>query len=207
MKRFFTYGTAVVIPVLFLGCISPTISREVSSGRRALRLENPTDAARHFESASRMDPGYVTGFTPLNVGIWTYLGRAYYESGQNEKALESLKRAKSTHGNDYLARVYLGLVLSSQNGSRTQGVQELQTGLEGLAHWLRDLPGTGREGKFWDPGNYIANNISQTRAMLQGEQPDWQAVRANVLRLGRELEEEILEVQQEMDHDKRQTEN
>jgi tetratricopeptide (TPR) repeat protein len=207
MKRVFIYEYVFILPLLFAGCASVSVSREIFSGRQALRLDKPTEAVRHFEAASHLDPDYVTGFTRLNIGVWTYLGRAYYESGEKDKALASLNRAKATFSNDHLARVFLGLVQLSQNGSSAGGVSELQAGLEGLAGWLRTLPGTSREGKFWDPGKYIANRIAQTGALLRVERPDWEAVRANVLWIARELDDEIRAVKEQMEQDKRQTEN
>ncbi len=66
----------------------------------------------HFEAAARQDPNYTTRFTLLNTGIWTYIGRAYYEIGEKEKALASLKPAKESSSDDYFARIYLGLVIS-----------------------------------------------------------------------------------------------
>ncbi len=175
--------------VLLSGCVSLEMTKEVQSGRNALRLGKAKEAIPYFEAAARTDPSYVTGFTLPNTGIVTYLGRAYYESGQKEKALESLKRAKASVANDYFARIYLGLVMS-QSGARREGAVELEAGLKGLAVWLQTLPGRLAEGQYWDPGNFLTDTISRTRKMLQAEEPNWREITANVEWLGKEFEEE-----------------
>jgi len=161
-------------------------------------LGQPKEALTHFEAAAAQDPNYTTRFTLLNTGIWTYVGRAYYEIGEKEKALASLKRAKKSSSDDYLARTYLGLVMA-QTGNTRDGKAELEAGLKGLAVWLETLP--GREGQYWDTSNYLADSITQTRKMLQAERPDWQGIAANVEWLGMELEEEIEDVKTKKSHD------
>ena len=205
MRRPFKFRHLFLLPLLAAGCVSPQVLKDVFSGRAALRLGEPAKAVPYFEAAARLDPGYITDFTVLNVGIWTYLGRAYYESGDISKARESLERAKAAHSNDYLARVYLGLALSSRSDTRPQAVRELRAGLEGLARWLQRLPGSSPQGRYWDPGDYIANRVSQTLALLRPEQPDWEAVKENVLWLGRALEQEILDVQFEINQERNVT--
>ena len=183
---------------LFLlgGCVSLQVGREVQSGRTALMLGNPDAAVPHFEAASRLDPDYITGFTLLDVGIWTYLGRAYYEAGQKEKALESLKKAKARHSEDYFARIYLGLVMS-QNAQRREGTAELDAGLEGLGVWLDTLPSRTQDGKYWDPGGHLRRAIVATRGLLQAERINVARVDENVRWLGKNFDEEIDEVRRE----------
>ena len=193
MRRFFDLCSFLIVLISVGSCATVQVSREVQSGRSALKLGQPKEALTHFEAAAAQDPNYTTRFTLLNTGIWTYVGRAYYEIGEKEKALASLKRAKDSSSNDYVDRIYLGLVMA-QTGNTRQGKAELAAGLKGLAVWLESLPGTGLEGELWDPERRIANGISQTRKMLQAERPDWQAIATNVEWLGKMLEEEIEEV-------------
>ncbi len=199
MKSFFNFFLLFLFVIILSSCTTLQVSREVQSGRTALKLDKPKAALTHFEAAATQDPNYTTRFTLLDTGIWTYIGRAYYEIGEKEKALTSLKRAKDSSGDDYLARIYLGLVMS-QNGKRRQGASELDAGLKGLAVWLEALPGRDVDGHYWDPGNYLADNISKTRKMLQVERPNWRGITANVEWLGKELEEEIEEVIGRKDH-------
>jgi len=199
MKRYFDLGSLFFLLIFVGGCATIQVSREVQSGRSALKLGQPKEALTHFEAAAAQDPNYTTRFTLLNTGIWTYVGRAYYEIGEKEKALASLKRAKKSSSDDYLARTYLGLVMA-QTGNTRDGKAELEAGLKGLAVWLETLP--GREGQYWDPSNYLADSITQTRKMLQAEKPDWQSIVANVEWLGKALEEEIESVKTDKEMEK-----
>jgi len=191
MKRIILLSSVFFL-LLFAGsCTTIQVSTDVQSGRSALKLGQPKEALTYFEAAAAQDPNYTTRFTLLNTGIWTYVGRAYYEIGEKEKALASLKRAKESSSDDYIGRIYLGLVMA-QTGNAREGKAELKAGLKGLAVWLESLP--GREGQYWDPGHRIANGISELLKMVQVERPDWQGIAADVEWLGKELEEEIEEV-------------
>jgi len=190
MKRFFYLCPSVFFLILVSSCATIQVSREVQSGRSALKLNQPKAALTHFEAAAAQDPNYTTRFTLLTTGIWTYVGRAYYAIGEKDKALASLKRAKKSSSDDYVGRIYLGLVMA-QTGNTRGGKAELEAGLKGLAAWLESLPGTGLKGELWDPGHRIANGISELLKMVQVERPDWQGIATNVEWLGKALEEEI----------------
>jgi len=201
MKRIIDLSSVFCLLIFVSGCATVKVSREVQSGRSALKLGQPKEALTHFEAAAAQDPNYTTRFTLLNTGIWTYVGRAYYEIGEKEKALASLKRAKDSSSDDYLARIYLGLVMF-QNGRRREGIAELEAGLKGLTVWLGTLPGRSLDGQYWDPGNYLADTISKTRNMLQAREPNWQGIAANVVWLGKEFEEEVDEVKRQKDRNR-----
>ncbi len=198
----FSFNYAMPFFVLFFlsSCATIQVSKDVQSGRTALMLGQPKEALTHFEAAAALDPNYTTRFTLLDTGIWTYVGRAYYEIGEKEKALASLKRAKDSSSNDYVGRIYLGLVMS-QNGRRREGFAELEAGLKGLAIWLESLPDEGQDGSYWDPGHRIANRSSKLLKMVQVERPDWQGIATNVEWLGKALEEEIENVKEEYNED------
>lgn len=204
MKRIIDLSSVFFLLILVGGCTTIQVSREVQSGRSALKLNQPKEALTHFEAAAAQDPNYTTRFTLLNTGIWTYVGRAYYAIGENDKALASLKRAKESSNDDYLARIYLGLVMA-QTGNTRQGKVELEPGLKGLADWLETLP--GRDGQYWDPDHRIANGISELLKMVQVERPDWQGIAADVEWLGEVLEEEIEEVKNDKQMERESTSN
>lgn len=188
---------ASAVAVLFLtGCASMQVAKEVQSGRMALRLSDPKAAAQHFEQAGALNPNYITDFTTLQIGVWTYDGRAYYEAGNIDKALEALKRARQQHASDYVAALYLGLVMSQKNG-RPEAAKQIEEGLTGLHEWLATLPSRIEEGRFWDPGKKLLKTMEQTLAMLQEKEIDWKQVRANTEWLGRMLDEEIEEVRKQ----------
>ena len=190
MRRIFYFCSSVLLLNLLSGCTTIQVSREVQSGRSALKLNQPKEALTHFEAAAAQNPNYTTRFTLLTTGIWTYVGKAYYAIGEKDKALASLKRAKESSSDDYVGRIYLGLVMA-QTGNTRAGKAELEAGLKGLAVWLEGLPGTGEKGQLWDPGHRIANGISQILKQVQVARPDWQGIATNVEWLGEALEEEI----------------
>jgi len=190
MKRIIDLSSIFFLLIFAGSCTTIQISTEVQSGRSALNLGQPKEALTQFEAAAAQDPNYTTRFTLLTTGIWTYVGRAYYEIGEKEEALASLKRAKESSSDDDVGRIYLGLVMA-QTGNRREGKAELEAGLKGLAVWLESLPGTGQMGQFWDPDRRIANGISILLKQVQAERPDWQGIATNVEWLGEVLEEEI----------------
>lgn len=182
------------------GCVAMQVEREVQSGRRALRLNNPKAAIPHFEIAAGLNSDYLSNFSPLQISIWTYIGRAYYEAGDGTKALESFKRARERYSDDYLARAYLGAIMI-ENGQRAEGVKEVQIGVSGLKTWLETLPGRSLDGKYWDPGRYMVNTMAETLSLLRAEKADWKQVSENVRWLGRNLDEEIEKARRDRDRD------
>jgi tetratricopeptide (TPR) repeat protein len=59
--------------------------------------------------SAQSDPNYVAPFSSFQGSIWTYLGRAQYQSGKLADAKRSLERALSQMPNDAVAKLYLGL--------------------------------------------------------------------------------------------------
>ena len=186
---------------LLSGCAAMKVERDVQSGRIAMKLGNPKAAIPHFEAAAQLDPDYITDFTIVDIGIWSYAGMAYYEAGEKEKALASFKQAKQRHSEDYFARIYLGL-MKSQDGQRREGAAELVDGLKGLGHWLDTVPDQTRGGSYWDPGNKLAKGIAQTVAMVEAEKINWQAVGDSVVWLAQEFDEEIDEAKYDYQWDR-----
>jgi len=206
MKFSFVYAMPFFVVLFLSSCATLQVSKDVQSGRRALKLGQPKEALTHFEAAARVDPNYTTRFTLLNTGIWTYVGRAYYEIGEQEKALASLKRAKESSSEDYFARIYLGLVMS-QNGSRREGIAELEGGLEGLEVWLETLTWQGPDGQFWDPGGRLKKGVAETRGLLRAEKINLARVDEHVRWLGKEFEEEIEEVRDDKQREREDDDN
>ena len=81
------------------------------------------------------NPNYQTS-NALHESIWTYLGRAYYETGKYAEARKALDQALALDPNDSMARLYLGMTLTRSN-DRERGLVEMQTGLNGI-HVLLD---------------------------------------------------------------------
>jgi len=187
---------------LFLlgGCAVMKVEREVQSGRRAMQLGNFQSALGYFEAAAQADPDYLTNFTLLDIGIWSYVGMAHYSEGDKGKALASFKQAKQHHREDQIARVFLGLVMS-ESGDRREGKKELVNGLNGLDRWLDTTRYSTPKGELWDPGDYLAKEIGQTLKLLQAEEVNWGEINENVVRLARNFDDEIDEVKRDYQFD------
>jgi len=82
---------------------------EFLSGRRALMTGDYPTALAYFERIAQSDPNYVAPFSSFQESIWTYLGRAQYQTGKLTDAKRSLERALSQTPNDSVAKLYLGL--------------------------------------------------------------------------------------------------
>ena len=195
MNFSFRYAVPIFVLVFLSSCATLQVAQDVQSGRTALKLGQPKAAITHFEAAGQSDPDYLTDFTLLDIGISSYIGMAYYQAGEKEKALESFKQAKQRHRDDHFARVFLGLVMS-QNGQRREGTAELVAGLNGLGSWLDTIRYSARThtGELWDPGDYLRKEIGEMLTLLEAEEVNWGAINESVVTLARNFDEEINEV-------------
>ena len=82
--------------------------------------------------------------------VWTYLGRCQYHLGNLDDARFSLERALAVYGDDYLARVFMGLTVARQ-GDDTNGFRELERGLKGLEEWIEYENSRDPAKSFWGP--------------------------------------------------------
>ncbi|HEX9143625.1 MAG TPA: hypothetical protein VGA09_05080 [Candidatus Binatia bacterium] len=95
----------------FTACATLESQSEFLAGRQALIRHDPTTAISYFERVALGDPKFVTKSTLLSQSIWTYVGRAQYESGKFVEAKESCEKALSYFSDDQMAKLYLGLSL------------------------------------------------------------------------------------------------
>jgi len=198
MNRIFNFGSLFLLFIFISSCATLQVAQDVQSGRTALNLGQPKEALTHFEAASQSNPDYITDFTLLDIGIWSYVGMAYYQAGEKEKALESFKQAKQRHREDHFARVFLGLVMS-QNGQRREGTAELVAGLNGLGSWLDTIRYSARThtGELWDAGDYLRKEIGEMLTLLEAEEVNWGAINESVVTLARNFDDEIDEVKRD----------
>jgi tetratricopeptide (TPR) repeat protein len=91
------------------GCAGLEIGGDFSSGRRALMTGDSAMALTYFTRAAQRDPNYVAPFSSFRESIWTYLGRAQYQSGKLAEAKSSFEKALSQVPGDSVAKLYLGL--------------------------------------------------------------------------------------------------
>lgn len=176
--------------VLLSGCVGFQVGGEIQGGRTALMYGDPKVALVHFQQVATLEPGYITNFTIFQEGIWTYVGRANYTVGNLPEARKALEQARSRSERDYLAKLYLGLVLARQ-GERERGSREVEAGLKGLMDWLDYVDQYTHQGRYWDPGKRIQRTIQKNLAMISGREFDWLELRQNIEWLGKEIEQEI----------------
>ena len=174
--------------------------REIMKGRDALLVGNHKAALPNFEAIAQSNPNYINCAQGLCIGIWTYLGRTYHELGNNQKALESLKKGKSRHSSDRFNKIYLGLVMD-QTGQTKEGTAELDAGLKALGAWLSSFAGRGLTGQYWDPDGNLQKAIADTRNLLQGDKINWDKVNKDVHWLGVNFEQEVRDVHRDKQYD------
>ena len=190
MKNIIRWGSVIVFS-LVAGCATVQTGGEVQMGRGALLAGRAEDALGHFRRAAELDPDYITG--PIfKEGVWTYVGRANYETKNLPEARRALENARSRHQDDYLANLYLGLTLARE-GDRQGGLKDIESGMKGLYDWLEYVSESQRYsyGEFWDPQREIRSQIRTNLAMLSNRELDWPRVIAEGESIGTRMEEEI----------------
>ena len=78
-KKWLAHGLGLLIVA---ACGSVESGGEFASGRRALMSGDSAVALTYFEPIAKRNPNYVAPFTSFRESIWTYLGRAQYQSGK-----------------------------------------------------------------------------------------------------------------------------
>ena len=179
-------GLALSLPA----CASWQVGSSIQRGRTQLLLGDPKAALVHFRKAADLDPDYVLNFSQLPQGVWTYVGRAYYNQKEFSEARQAFEKARSQHQRDNLAKLYLGLVLA-RDGDRQRGVGEIEAGLTGLKDWLNYLEYYHPDGRFWDPSKRIRSEINVSLAMISSKDIDWPKLIADSEWIGKKMEEEI----------------
>jgi tetratricopeptide (TPR) repeat protein len=106
-KKLWVYELGLLL--IIAGCATLESGGQFASGRRALMSGDYAVALTYFEPIAKRDPNYVAPFTSLRESIWTYLGRAQYQSGKLSEAKGSLERALSQIPDDSVAKLYLAL--------------------------------------------------------------------------------------------------
>lgn len=176
--------------VMISGCTSFQLEGEIARGRRELMYGDPKVALPYFQRAAALDPNYITDFTLFREGVWTYVGRANYASGNLPEARKALEQARSRYAEDELAKIYLGLVLERE-GDQQRGLKEIEAGLTGLAAWLDFIEFYHPRGYYWDPGKSIRSEARKNVALIKGRDVNWKDLIANVEWIGKEMEREI----------------
>src|SRR6266404_6677033 len=148
------------------GCAGLEVGGDFSSGRRALMSGDSAMALTYFTRAAQRDPNYVAPFSSFRESIWTYLGRAQYQSGKLAEAKSSFEKALSQVPGDSVAKLYLGLT-----NVRLQSTQKATNPftLQDISFALREK--SSRSGSRILPVSGALILISQRNQRTSSERP------------------------------------
>jgi tetratricopeptide (TPR) repeat protein len=180
----------------FSACDSFRTSGQFASGRRAFLVKNYEEALRHFQKVANKSPGYVFRSGGFRETVWTYIGRCQYQLGQLADARFSLERALAAEGDDYLARVFMGVTLA-RRGDDANGFREIERGLKGLLEWIEYENSRDPSESFWDPSYQIRKEITEGLAMISAKKPDRQKLIESAEWIGMKIEDEIDQVRRD----------
>lgn len=110
MKYF--YFSCLIAVLLTSACAGVELQRQFATGRQAFLSGEPDNALSYFERVAVSDPAFVTDSVLPPRSIWTYVGRAHYNSGRFGEAGQAFEKALSYLNDDHIARLYLGLTLA-----------------------------------------------------------------------------------------------
>ena len=184
MKPIKPLAPACLAAFIHLSACSGT-STDVTAGRNALQTGRPNDAVGYLRRAADQDPNSSTPHR-VPARVLTYLGRAYYETGNDAAARETLEKAVSMHRDDPLAHLYLGLALL-RSGERERGRKEIEAGLRAIDDTLEYIAQDRVFGFYWDPGMTIRSDVRKTLAGMLNDSDLALAAQ----HIGREFDEEI----------------
>src|SRR5215475_4374375 len=152
-KKWLAHGLGLLIVA---ACAGVESGGEFASGRRALMSGDSAVALTYFEPIAKRDPNYVAPFTSFRESIWTYLGRAQYQTGKFVEAKSSLEKALSQIPNDSIAKLYLALanlrLQSTEKATNPFTLQDIP---------LRSASGSNPNGSPLSSGNGALPLISQ----------------------------------------------
>ena len=94
------------------GCAGYETAGEFTRGRLALVRGDLNGALGNFQSIAKTEPQFIARNGPLWESIWTYIGRAHYQSGNYPEAKDALEKGLAQQKGDHMGRLYLGLTLA-----------------------------------------------------------------------------------------------
>ena len=155
--RYFLISLSVAALVCVAGCATLQVEQDFQAGRGALLTGRSEEAVNNFRRVAESNPNYKTSYT-LRESVWTYLGRAYYETRKYPEARTALGKALASDKDDNVARLYLGMALVRSN-DRDRGLVEMENALNGIHEWLENLSSDSSAGSYWDPNKQIRKTI------------------------------------------------
>jgi tetratricopeptide (TPR) repeat protein len=182
LRRLFV-ASLFLVSLCTPGC--STVGGDVQAGRNALQTGRPNDALGYLAPAAEVDPNYKIPYR-VPIGVLSYLGRAYLETGNDTEARRTLEKAVQVDNDDPLAHLYLGIAML-KTGEIEPGRKEIEAGLRAIDDTLEYTQEDLVFGFYWDPNMQIRNDIRKT---LAAKLDDSQLIMAGE-RIGSEFDEEI----------------
>jgi tetratricopeptide (TPR) repeat protein len=180
----------VSLSILLAACASIQGAGDTDQARQDLLEGRYQRALVLFQDAARVDPKYVYG-TELRGGVFSYLGRTQYLTGDYPQARATLEKALKQHRSDNVARLYLGLTLY-RLGDQKAGLTNIQRGMQGIHNWLDYISNNFRFefGKDWDASGEIRGGIKKDLAMISSGNINWPQLVSDGEALGMRVERE-----------------
>jgi len=192
----------LLLIVFLAGCAAATGGGQFQAGRRALLVGDPVTAVSYLNAVAEQNPNYVNIIQNYRESVWTYLGRAQYETKRYPDALKSLESALAMDKDDNLAKLYLGLTLL-RTGDPSRGVKEIEAGMKGLYDWIEYMNRTKPFQAYWYPYPRRRKQIDQDLAAIAGKDVSSEQLTENGAWVGKQFEEELEKVR---DDERRQFE-
>ena len=191
-----THVQTLLLLLFLAACSSLAVSGQFSAGRRALLAGHPETSVGYFAAVAEQNPNYVNVIQNYSESIWTYLGRAQYETKRYQEARRSLERALSMNKDDAMARLYLGLTLM-RTGDVSTGVKEVEAGMKGLFDWIEYMNRSRPFQAFWDPMFQIRKQIDQDLAAIASRDFKPEQLIEDAEWIGKKFEEELDKVRED----------
>jgi tetratricopeptide (TPR) repeat protein len=193
MKKLLAF---LVMAWLISACDSFRIGGQFAAGRRAFLARDHAKALGYFAKVAAAKPDYVFEAANFRASVWTYLGRCQYHLRKLADARYSLERALTANGDDYLARVFMGLTLA-RAGDDANGFREMERGLKGLHDWIEYENSRDPVKAFWDPRSEMRKEIGNALAIISEKKPDREKFIASAEWIGQTVEDEIEQVRRQ----------
>jgi tetratricopeptide (TPR) repeat protein len=110
--------TTAIAVLWAAACATFESQTDFSTGRRALLRGEPDNALAYFDRVARGNATFVSDSVSPRKSIWTYVGRAQYNSGRYTEAKSAFEKALSHLSEDHVARLYFGLTLLRPSAPR-----------------------------------------------------------------------------------------
>ena len=161
--QFFKFLFSLAFILTVAGCSGGRFQ----AGRQALLRGNSETTVGYLSTAAEQEPNYVNVIQNYRESVWTYLGRAQYETKRYPEARRSLEKAVALNRDEGMALLYLGLT-EMRSGDSSQGAKQLGSGLKSIEEWIEYMNRTRPFQDSWDPTRRIRKQIDQDLATLSG---------------------------------------